>query len=171
MQKLSEIQKAQLDRVLDFDEISNTIKPMRNSKSPSSDGYPVEFKNFFWPKIKVLLCNLYIEIINIGQMHDSERRGIIALLEKIERDTLYLKNWRPLSLLNVDYKIFTKITSNRMQTVLPTLIHPDQTGFINGRYIGENALDLVSIMKHTKNYNTDALIVSFDFEKAFDTVE
>ena len=77
MQKLSEIQKAQLDRVLDLDKISNTIKPMRNSKSHSSDGYPVEFKKFFWPKIKVLLCNLYIEIINIGQMHDSERRGII----------------------------------------------------------------------------------------------
>ena len=58
-----------------------------------------------------------------------------------------------------------------MQEVLNELIHPDQTGFLKGRYIGENLLELVSIIEWCEKDRVSALIVSFDFEKAFDKVE
>ena len=47
-------------------------------------------------------------------------------------------NWRPITILNVDLKIVAKAIAERLETVLPNLIHPDQTGFVKGRYIGEN---------------------------------
>ena len=109
MPKILQAQKTEIDRVLDFDEIMLAIKSMTNGKVAGNDGLPVKFYKMFLPKLKSSLYNLYIEIIDLGEMHESSRRGIITLRKKVERDTLFLKNWKPLSLLNVVYKIFTKV--------------------------------------------------------------
>ena len=82
-----------------------------------------------------------------------------------------LKNWRPISLLNIDYNILSKVLARRMEIVLPKLVHSDQTGFVNGRFIGQNIKLLNDIMDYT---DIEKLLGSFlfvDFEKAFDTVE
>ena len=71
-------------------------------------------------------------------MTDLQKQSIITLLPKSGKDTTILDNWRPISLLNVDYKIATKSISNRIKPVLSSIISPSQTGFIKGRYIGEN---------------------------------
>ena len=77
---------------------------------------------------------------------------------------------RPLSLLNVDAKIYSKILANRLYLTLPSLIHNDQSGFLKGRYIGENLLDLTSIIEHSDEEQIEAILVALDFGKAFDTV-
>ena len=71
-------------------------------------------------------------------MSISQRRGIISLIPKKAKDKTILENLRPISLLNVDYKILTKVIANRIEKTLPTLINPDQTGYVKSRYIGEN---------------------------------
>ena len=108
-----------------MDEIAYAIKNMQNEKTPSLDGLPAEFYKMIWPKIGNLLYNVYTEIINNGKLHDSARCGIITLLEKLGKNTLLFDNWKPLSLLNVDYNIYTKVISNRMQEALPLLIQLD----------------------------------------------
>ena len=81
-----------------------------------------------------------------------------------------LKNWRPLSLLNTDYKILTKLLAIRLQKVLPSIISEDQTGYIKGRYIGENIRTILDVFEYTNNQVNPGAMIFLDFEKAFDTV-
>ena len=87
------------------------------------------------------------------------------------RDSILLKNWRPLTLLNNDNKIYSKALANRLKIALPTIIDSSQTGFIPGRQMSENILKNQEIMSTAMNNKIDGILVSFDFEKAFDTVE
>ncbi len=70
-------------------------------------------------------------------MSITQRHGKITLLPKKDKYILELKNWRPISLLNQDYKLAVKCIASRITSYLSNLIHNDQTGFIKGRYIGE----------------------------------
>ena len=79
-------------------------------------------------------------------------------MEKIGRDSLLLGNWRPLTRLNVDYKILAKVLANHLHEILDKLIHIDQSGFMKGRYIGENLLDLLSTIEYCNRYNTEGII-------------
>ena len=82
-----------------------------------------------------------------------------------------LKNWRPITLLNSDYKIAAKAIANRLQNVLPNLINSDQTGFPKGRFIGENIRLIDVLINHTAARSIPGLLMFLDFEKAFDSVE
>jgi len=66
----------------------------------------------------------------------SQRRGIISLIPKKNKDKSLLENLRTISF--IDYNILTKSTAERSEKILPKLIKPNQTGFIKGRFIGEN---------------------------------
>ena len=80
-------------------------------------------------------------------------------------------NWRPISLLNVDYKIAAHILANRIKTILPKIIHSDQNGFIKGRNINYNIRMIQDIIDYSNNHNLKGLTLFVDFAKAFDTVE
>ncbi len=106
-----------------------------------------------------------------GELSITQKQGAISLLPKKGRDPLLLKNWRPLSLLNQDYKLIAKALAERMKKHLGDIIHSDQTGFIDGRYIGENIVRIFDIMDHAEEQNIPAAIMSIDYEKAFDFIE
>ena len=82
----------------------------------------------------------------------------------------YLKNWRPITLLNVIYKIASGYIAERIKTTLYKLISEDQTGFISGHYIGENTRLIYDIMHFTEEENIPGLLLIIDFEKAFDSI-
>jgi hypothetical protein len=103
-------------------------------------------------------------------MSISQRQSIITLLPKPEKDTKYLKNWRPISLLNIDYKLMTKCLAFRLKKVLPNIIHSDQTGFMRGRYIGDNIRNILEIIETVEEEDLSCIILSVDFEKAFDSL-
>ena len=71
-------------------------------------------------------------------MSISQRRGIISLIPKGESYLIELTNWRPIALLNVFYKILARAFAKRLELKLSKLIHSDQTGFVKGRFIGQN---------------------------------
>ena len=73
--------------------------------------------------------------------------------------------------MNVDYKILAKIIGRRIESVLPTLIHSDQTGFIKGRFIGQNVRLLNDLMTYAESNNLPGILLFIDFRKAFDTIE
>ena len=126
-QKLQPQQIQRLDRVLDIDAVEHAVKCLKPDKAPGTDGLEARFYECFWNELKVLMYNVYQEAIQKGFLHLSARRGIIALIEKPETGILEIKNWRPLTLLNVDYKIFSNLIANRIQEVLDDIIHRDQT--------------------------------------------
>ena len=90
----------------------------------------------------------------------SQRRGVITLIPKEDGSLLELSNWRPVTLLNVDCKIATKAIARRIEPLLPNLVHTDQTGFIKGRYIGENIRLIIDIMEHTKSESIPGILVT-----------
>ena len=152
-------------------ECLTSLKQMADGKTPGTDGLPAEFYKIFWDDISgALLAALNFAYEN-GQLAMTQRRGIIKLIPKKEADLKILKNWRPLSLLNCDYKIAAKSIANRIQSTLPKLINNDQTGFIKGRFIGENIRLIDSIINYTNDQSIPGLILLLDFEKAFDTLE
>lgn len=158
------------DKPLSIDECAKALSQLKNNKSPGTDGFTTDFYKFFWKDIK----NFVFESINYGiksgKLSTDQRRGIISLIPKKEKDPRYLKNWRPLTLLNTDYKILTKLMANRLQNCIDEIVSHDQCGYIKGRYVGENIRTIADIIEITK-YNTNpGIITLIDFEKAFDTV-
>ena len=144
---------------------------MQNNKSPGSDGLTTEFYRAFWDVISTYVVNIFNYAFNTGNLSISQRQGIISLIPKDKKDTQYLKNWRPVTLLNVDYKIATKTIALRIEKVLPHLINPTQTGYVKGRFIGESIRLILDIMEYTKHKDITGVAVFLDFEKAFDSVE
>ena len=102
---------------------------------------------------------------------ELQKQSIITLLPKSGKDISVLDNWRPISLLNVDYKIATKSIANRLKDILPSIIHNSQTGFLKNRYIGENIRLLFEALDDIEHFNKPALLFFSDFEKAFDSVD
>ena len=105
-----------------------------------------------------------------AELTELQKQGIINLLPKTGKDISVLENWRPISLLNVDYKIATKVIANRMKNVLPKLIHESQTGFMKGRYIGENIRLILETLEYADDQNLPGILFFSDFEKVFDSI-
>ena len=137
---------SQLDKILAFKDQANcegelTLSVMtpsvQSGKSSGPDGLPAEFYLYFWG---LLGCDV-VDILNYGYhrgaFSESQRRAILHLLFKRE-DPQLLKNWRPISLLNVDYKIATKCLAGRLREVLPLVLSEDQTCGVPDRSIFEN---------------------------------
>ena len=135
---LSEEEKKSCEGLINEEECINALKDFDNNKTPGTDGLPAEFYRFFWPDICHDLLASYNFAFQHGTLSISQRRGIISLIPKKSKDKTLLENLRPISLLNVDYKILTKVITKRIEKVLPTLINSDQTGYVKGRFIGEN---------------------------------
>ena len=121
------------------------------------------------------MADILIDALNYshenGKLPISQRRGIIKLIPKKDAELNLVKNWRPLTLLNCDYKIATKALANRIKPFLQKLISHDQTGFIKNRFIGENIRLIDGVIKYTAAKNIPGLLLFLDFEKAFDTLE
>ena len=167
---ISEEIREQLEKDIDVNEISAALKDLQNSKAPGTDGLQADFYKIFWHKLKPFMTELFAEIARDGKMHLSARRGVLSLLEKVSKDPLKLNSWRPLTLNNTDSKLFGKILANRLQLAVKDLVHHSQTGFIKGRLMSENIIKIMEIINECENKQSDGLLISFDFYKAFDTI-
>ena len=95
---------------------------------------------------------------------------MITLLYK-KHDRLDTKNWRPISLLCTDYKILSKVLTNRLKSVLASVLSESQSCGVPGRFSGSNIRTLQDIVNYCKSYQSGGAIVSLDPEKAFDRVD
>ena len=169
--RLQETQRDECEKEISINELGKALKLLPNGKTPGTDGFTTNFYKFWWPYIKDLVCDSLQHAKSIGHLSTEQRRGVITLTPKKNKDTRQLKNWRPISLLNTDYKILTKLLAIRLQKVLDCLIHPDQVGYIKGRYIGQNIRTIMDIIEYTNRTHSAGLVAFLDFEKAFDSLE
>ena len=96
---------------------------------------------------------------------------MICLIPKDDCCLIELSNWRPLTLLNVDYEILAKVIGQRIESTLSSLIHTDQTGFVKGRFIGQNVRLLNDIIEYADAKKLPGILLFIVFRKAFDTIE
>lgn len=170
--KLNEDESQALEGLITKEEVKNAIKKMKNGKSPGTDGITIEFIKFFWLQIGDLIVRSLNDGFMKNKMSVTQREGVIVCLPKGEKPREFLKkNWRPITLLNVIYKIGSACIANRIKQVLPQLISEDQTGFVPGRYIGDNIRLIYDMIEYLENNTQPGLLVSIDFEKAFDSVD
>lgn len=168
--KLNEIDRNLCDNLISIEECGKSLKNLPNNKAPGSDGFTTEFYKFFWLDIKKFVYDSFLYSFENGILSIDQRRAILTLLPKNGKDLRWLKNWRPLSLLNTDYKIIAKLLATRLQDVLPKLINEDQAAYIKNRYIGENIRKIIDIFEFTCNKFNPGIAIFLDFEKAFDTI-
>ena len=160
-----------LESKLTISDLTKALDTLPNNKSPGLDGFTTEFYKCFWIYLQQPLYNSYIYSFNKGYLSDGQRRGLLSLIPKPQKDLRFLKSWRPISLLATDYKLLTKALSMKLQMVIPNLINSDQVGYIKGRNICENVRIIDDIMVYTKLNKISGFLTLVDFEKAFDTIE
>ena len=151
-------------------ECFTALQGMARRKAPGLDGLPMEFYLRFWSVLGSDLVNVLNSCFDAGCLCLSQRRGVIALSFK-KGDRLDPKNWRPISLLNVDYKLAARVIAGRLLKVIHLVVEKDQTCGVPGRYIGENVALLRDVVYYSMSFDTPVAILSLDQEKAFDRVD
>ena len=169
--KLSDGMKNKCEGQIIESEAKLAIRNMKNNKTPGSDGFSAEFYKFFWTDIGSFLLRSLNMAITTDELSLTQKQGIITCMPKGDKPRQFLKNWRPITLLNVDYKILSSILANRIKSVLPGIISDDQKGFLKNRYIGENIRTVYDIMHELEKRGKSGLLLLIDFEKAFDSIE
>ena len=134
---LTQEQKQDYKKEISEKEVIDALKSFSNNKSPGNDGLTKEFYEIFSRELKKPFINFISQTKISKKLITSQRQAVIKFMEKIDRDKRFIKNWRLISLLNVDYKIISKIFSARLEKVLPLLISSQQTAFVANRCIRE----------------------------------
>ena len=129
-------------------ELSNALSKMKNNKTPGIDGYPADFFKVFWAKIKYFVLRSINQGFENGKFSTSMRQCIINCLPKGNKPRHFLKNWRPISLLNVTYKLASSALAHRMKHVLHNIISTTQAGFLPGRFNGECTRLIYDLLNH-----------------------
>ena len=170
IKQLTSTQKLNLEKNLTENEISLTLKQMKNYKTPGICGFPAEFFKVFWMKLKHVIIQSFHNCYSTGVMPVTLRQNLIICLPKGDKPRQYLKNWRPLSMLSVLYKLLSGTLANRLKNILDTIISKSQSGFIENRFIGDNTRLIYDIMHYTEKNKLTAMLMCIDFEKAFDSI-
>ena len=127
---------------------------MSNNKSPGSDGFSAEFFKVFWKELGQFIVRSINCGFQNGELSVTQKEGIITCIPKDNKPRRFLTNYRPISLLNTVYKIASGAIANRIKPTLQKLIHTDQTGFISGRYLGENIRLIYDIITNRRTKHT-----------------
>ena len=105
-----------------------------------------------------------------GELSQSQKEAVITLIQKKDKDRRLIKNWRPISLVNVDVKIGSKAIAKRLEKVLPYIIHHDQNAFVKGRTIFDAVRTVNDVLDFTEMKGFKGIMSAIDFEKAFDSL-
>ena len=162
-----EIKRKQDEQITCID-LEEAIKKMNNKKTPGEDGIPVDFYKMFWNKLKTAFYEMCTEVYRTSKLHATARNGILNLIPKPGKDSRMIKNLRPITLLNTDYKIIEKAVANKMLPALNSIIHTDQRGFMKDRRISVNIRKMLDIIHQAEKEDLEAIVMSMDFVKCFD---
>ena len=107
-------------------ELLKALTSMENDKSWGNDGITKEFYIKFWDVVKEPLCASIQESFIAGALSASQKQAIIKLIEKKDRDKRFIKNWQPISLLNVNMKLISKVLASRLKSVIFAIVNENQ---------------------------------------------
>ncbi|KAL0864587.1 hypothetical protein Bca101_043705 [Brassica carinata] len=163
---------AELTKPITEKEIKNAVFAMNPDKSPGPDGMTAAFYRQHWETIKPGVFSFVNQFFEQNYLDPKVNQTHICLIPKIENPST-IKDYRPISLANVAYKIISKILAERMKPWLNEIITENQSAFIPGRLITDNVLIAHELMHslNTKNLKHKFMALKLDIAKAFDKVE
>lgn len=179
--------KSELENKLTDANIEEVLKLLPNGKALGTDGIPYEFWKWINEKSKSTpedtdgnksqftfikcLTTVYNDIETYGVAKDScFAEGLLNLLHK-KNDRREIANYRPITLLNCDYKAFTKAMALKLARTVPSIIHKNQAGFVPGCSITDQIRLTQMIMEYAEVEEINGVIVALDQEKAYDKIE
>ena len=152
-------------------ELHSALKASARGKKPGSDGLPYEFYTQFWdllgPELLAVLQDSFQTQLT-SSLPASMTQGVITLLYKGKGARSSLDNYRPITLLNSDYKLLAKALATRLGPALQHVIDPTQTAFVPGRWIGDNVLCHLEEVEYLQQTGQPGCLVFLDFSKAYD---
>ena len=166
--KLTASERDKLDAPVTEEELKKATFAMMRDKSPGIDGIPIEFYQEFWEDVKGIFIP-YIQYVIIHGFSDVKNTSAIKLIYKKNGEIFLLRNYRPISLINVDVKILTKVLAERLKVALPNIIHPLQTA-VYGRKIHQTVHMIRDLIDIANKEDIPAAFIFVDQEKAFDRV-
>ncbi|KAL5559022.1 hypothetical protein UlMin_035233 [Ulmus minor] len=170
--KVTSQMNEQLDQVFGLEDVKEAVFQMAPTKSSGADGMSAVFYQSFWLVVGEEVTAACLGFTNRGLPLGNINETIITLLPKIKNPSRITK-FRPISLCNFLYKIIAKILANRLRKVMDKIVSAEQSAFIPGRLISDNAiigfecLHAIKRRKTKKNY----MALKLDMEKAYDRVE
>uniref|UniRef100_A0A669BP42 Reverse transcriptase domain-containing protein n=1 Tax=Oreochromis niloticus TaxID=8128 RepID=A0A669BP42_ORENI len=168
--KLNENQNITLIKDISEIEIKKAISKLKPNKSPGPDGFPSDWYKEMKELLIPLMRTSFNYILKTGVIPPSWNEASISLIAKEGKDRLDCGNYRPISVLNQDYKIFTYILAKRIENILAQIISLDQTGFIKQRQTQDNVRRTLHVIDYVGKNKIPMVLMSLDAEKAFDRV-
>jgi hypothetical protein len=160
-------QNIALIRPITQSEVDSAVKDMPPGKAPSPDGFTMDFFHYCWDMIKEDVWLAVEESRASSQVLSSLNVTFINLIPKEERAT-HLKQFKPISLSNVIYKIITKVIANRLKPLLPTIISNEQSGYVEGRQIMDSVILANEVIHSLKTSKISGMLIKLDLSKSFD---
>jgi len=193
--KLNEDEKEEISKGISYKEIKEALKKAPNGKAPGPDGIANEFwkTEIKWqdkmknekkfkqgemendgaevrPCIAALMTKVFKDVERFGVIDEKLSEARMGLLYK-KKDKREIQNYRPITLLNTDYKMYTKVLANRLREVAPKLIHKDQAGFMPKRSIYDQTRIVELMLRWSENAQCKGAIICLDQEKAYDRID
>ncbi|KAG7543595.1 Reverse transcriptase zinc-binding domain [Arabidopsis thaliana x Arabidopsis arenosa] len=163
--------KSMLEAEVSAEEVKKILFKMPATKSPGPDGYTCEFFKETWSTVGNDFVVAIQSFFKTGFLPKGVNSTILALIPK-KTEATAMKDYRPISCCNVLYKVITKILANRLKTILPKFISPNQSAFIKDRLLMENLLLATEIIKdYHKESISPRCAMKIDISKAFDSVQ
>ena len=167
---LNEEQNQDLMAVITENELQAAISRLKAGTAPGSDCYTAEWYKELKNDLIPIIFPTLNWVLEKAQTPPSWKEAIISAIPKEGKDKTECASYRPISVLNIDYKMFTSIMARRLEKFMTKLIHIDQTGFIHQRQTQDNIRRTLHIMNHIAKNGMEATVISIDAEKAFDFV-
>ena len=149
--KLSDASKAKVEKEINMTELEQAIKDLQTNKSPGLDGLPAEF----YKKTGVVINKEFLKVLNCQlerlQLIESDTHGATRLGPKVD-GVPRVDQLRPITLLNLDYKILTKIITNRLIKIMGEIILSGQSCSVPGKNILFGASNILSVIQYIEKY-------------------
>ena len=154
-------------------ELTAALEASARGSAPGLDGLTYEFFREFWDLLGPALAAMLDETFSDPEaaLPASLTEGRITLLHKQGKDKTLPDSYRPITLLNVDYKLTARVIARRLGPALNTVVDPTQTAFLPDRWIGDNVSAHLEEMNYLEEAGEPGVVVFLDFEKAFDRVD
>jgi hypothetical protein len=159
-----------MEKEINLDELKKALWSCKDS-SPGPDGIPYSVYKKLWSITGPIILNSWLYSLQIGTLPPSHLESAITLLPKEGKDAGDIKNWRPITLSNCDAKIITKAIAIKTSKIIDSIIDVSQTAYVPGRSITDNLRSNSFYKNYCKKNNLDAVLISLDAKKAFDSVD